>query len=704
EDVYVVIGAPGISRKFNGKKVKGDVLHVDQFRKMLQITLDIDPPKKMIRKPHGDLIRDPNHQGKMYLRSLLFPSGEVRGKVYAYGYNFVDGSTNHDREKLSGAGEEESGIAVIWADAIRLDDSDDSDLPTEYINLLLKSVNKKGDAILSSEDNCLPEDIANKGKDEIRIIERSLNMNSVPLEIEKWKMLRKYDLCRTPGEDLLHRFRSAKKASIPDHSFPKHVHKMLTCLLQSDEATKNMKISFVDGAQLRIDAGFFGGTWRIHNKWMTHEGAHESAFCEERASDHQYPFACDHAVLQMYDIMLSQLTAAAEHPRVAAKEAYLKSRARARLSQMPRWIRCDTTVQKHGLQVLWESVDSHQNRNKPVKIVLHVDNCTVNAELHHRPRNVLHYLSDEGMFSQITARLKLIEGLERRCKCPSRISEAVNTWGVTFHNLDPEKRYFPSVSQDTADSFVALQPESVSPLNEDWTYNPVSNSGDEYALSSAPAIATPPFRNNRAPVNLRDSEEGPDGNIYSDETLQDIGSLYRGSTRSPSPQVPVQPSAAGAALGAAEDMSFRPSAALTAEDTNICVPVPAQYVSSDGVLGNPIEHKSLDWGGSFTRGAPDQDIYILKSKPQTTNQHNKRKASEPPPAPSPKQRGYQAYVRDGSEELFVRGSAVPRERPGPSRAGSIGPLMTMEGDEEDATHSTASSTTPLPPGGAKYRY
>lgn len=63
-------------------------------------------------------------------------------------------------------------------------------------------------------------------------------MNPVPLDPELWKMLRKYDLCRTPGEELLYRFKFAKEVSIPDHSFAKHVHRMLNCLLQSDEVTK----------------------------------------------------------------------------------------------------------------------------------------------------------------------------------------------------------------------------------------------------------------------------------------------------------------------------------------------------------------------------------------------------------------------------------------------------------------------------------
>jgi hypothetical protein len=192
-------------------------------------------------------------------------------------------------------------------------------------------------------------------------------------------MLRKYDLCRTPGEEILHRFKFAKIIAVPKTSFAEHVSHMLTCLLQSFEATKSMKISFVEGARLRIDAGCFGSTWRIHDRWLTHAGAHETAYCEEPPSDDQQPFTCDHTVLEVYDIMLSQLAADGEHSRIAAKQSWLKSMARARLSQMPRAVICNTTDRKHQLQVRWESVASHQHRDKPVKVVLHASSCNAGA-------------------------------------------------------------------------------------------------------------------------------------------------------------------------------------------------------------------------------------------------------------------------------------------------------------------------------------
>ena len=160
EDVSVVIGAPGAGRTADGFKVQGDRVHVDDFKEWLKVTLDINPPRKMIRTSQGDLIRDPIYQERLYLRGLLLPSGGTSGKGYAYGYNFIDGSTTRDRDSLKHPGEESRRIAAIWAAAMRADDSEDSDITAEYTSLLLNSLNRKGDTMLSCDSNCLPEDIA----------------------------------------------------------------------------------------------------------------------------------------------------------------------------------------------------------------------------------------------------------------------------------------------------------------------------------------------------------------------------------------------------------------------------------------------------------------------------------------------------------------------------------------------------------------
>lgn len=147
---------------------------------MLKVTLDINPPDMIIRTPHGDLIRDPTYQGKMYLRQLLLPSGGARGKAYQYGYNFLNGAIDRDRESLNDPKEESEQIAATWASGIRADDSEDSDLLTEYTDLIVNSLTKKGDAMLSVEANCLLEDIANKVWGRMKTMNQDLQLRRPP--------------------------------------------------------------------------------------------------------------------------------------------------------------------------------------------------------------------------------------------------------------------------------------------------------------------------------------------------------------------------------------------------------------------------------------------------------------------------------------------------------------------------------------------
>ncbi|KAH9875419.1 hypothetical protein J1614_004911 [Plenodomus biglobosus] len=168
EDVCVAIASRGKARTINGELKQTKLLHVDEFKKWLSVTLDINPPKKMIRTIEGDLIRDPIYQSKMYLHGLLLPSGGIKGNNYAYGYNFIRGSTTRDRDSLAGSGQESTNIAAIWAYAIRSCDSNDSDIVYEYTSLLISSLNEKGDAILSSTRNPLRKDVAQKIWEQMR--------------------------------------------------------------------------------------------------------------------------------------------------------------------------------------------------------------------------------------------------------------------------------------------------------------------------------------------------------------------------------------------------------------------------------------------------------------------------------------------------------------------------------------------------------
>jgi hypothetical protein len=85
---------------------------------------------------------------------------------------------------------------------------------------------------------------------------------------------------------------------------------MLHCLLQSEPATKNLDLEFVHGEDLEIDEAYSGDTWRVHGKWLTYAAAHNNAYCEEHKPDDQHVFACDHVVLDLWDMLIMQLTKA----------------------------------------------------------------------------------------------------------------------------------------------------------------------------------------------------------------------------------------------------------------------------------------------------------------------------------------------------------------------------------------------------------
>jgi len=179
----------------------------------------------------------------------------------------------------------------------------------------------------------------------------------------------------TPQDELLHRFKSAEIAKTRDDPFALYMQHLLMCLLRSSPATKAMGLCFVKGEHLNIDAGFFVSKWKVHSKWLTWEGAHEQTFCEEDQRSPGQLFSCDHAVLQLWDIMISQLMADGGYPQVVANERWLKSMARSRLSEMPRFVRRSATNKKGEIFVRWESIDSHRHKHKTVRVVLHRDGC-----------------------------------------------------------------------------------------------------------------------------------------------------------------------------------------------------------------------------------------------------------------------------------------------------------------------------------------
>lgn len=122
EDVSVKIG-----RVYNSE---GATIGIAEFQDWLKVSIDLDPPSKVISTEHGQLIMDPAFGGRIYLKGLLV---ETEPTKFKYGYNFSHGQINRDRQRLANSKEEAKVLAKIWVDSI---EKQKAEITGDYIHLL----------------------------------------------------------------------------------------------------------------------------------------------------------------------------------------------------------------------------------------------------------------------------------------------------------------------------------------------------------------------------------------------------------------------------------------------------------------------------------------------------------------------------------------------------------------------------------------
>jgi hypothetical protein len=170
EDVSIVIGEPRHGRTLTGDKQTSNKIPLKDFLTWTIMTIDIDPPSNVVRTDHGDLILHPNHRNKIYLHSLLLPSGSKSGKPFAYGYNLLNGETGRDRDTVATARTEAEHIAKIWAAALTEEKRvGKEDLISKYAALILGKFHRVADVdciggLLSKEIAELVWDFLKKSK------------------------------------------------------------------------------------------------------------------------------------------------------------------------------------------------------------------------------------------------------------------------------------------------------------------------------------------------------------------------------------------------------------------------------------------------------------------------------------------------------------------------------------------------------------
>jgi hypothetical protein len=113
---------------------QGVSISEQDFREWLKVALDLHPPRSLVRTGEGDLILDKEFSAQLYLKGLLVSGHGPDGRSYIYGYNFLRGEINRDRERLTDKSEEAAQMARLWEQSIS---NRDPEMTDRYIDLFL---------------------------------------------------------------------------------------------------------------------------------------------------------------------------------------------------------------------------------------------------------------------------------------------------------------------------------------------------------------------------------------------------------------------------------------------------------------------------------------------------------------------------------------------------------------------------------------
>lgn len=180
-----------------------------------------------------------------------------------------------------------------------------------------------------------------------------------------WRLLRRFNLARTPVEQRAHLFRGSPESEFIPDVFSISVHRALLASLTLDSRMRNIRVSYVKSSHIDIDFLFTAqeSLLQINEKWLDFQRIHETAICHISSTISESAllskaFACDHIVdnlleLVMLDIICSLNLTKDESMSLVRK---LHHTARDLLQQMPRRIEVMQSVARQ-LQISWTDCD-----------------------------------------------------------------------------------------------------------------------------------------------------------------------------------------------------------------------------------------------------------------------------------------------------------------------------------------------------------
>jgi hypothetical protein len=123
---------------------KGIRVETPRVENWFEAALDLDPPDDIVRTETGDLLLGVQLKQTIFIKGLRSPALAENLK---YGYNFLTGKVNRDRQRLASPREEAVALARIWAAAM----SQRERLAEDYVSMFETANTRWGDINLASE-------------------------------------------------------------------------------------------------------------------------------------------------------------------------------------------------------------------------------------------------------------------------------------------------------------------------------------------------------------------------------------------------------------------------------------------------------------------------------------------------------------------------------------------------------------------------
>lgn len=187
-------------------------------------------------------------------------------------------------------------------------------------------------------------------------------------------------MCNTLDEECVKRFQKARTIQTPSDTFSQHILRAMCALLIYIPSLSETKIVVADGGKLARLIDHRNNELKIDQRWLTYDGIYEAGYCEGSSGTpvaSSDMFSCDHAIRILWDRILLSFEDLGER---RLDFFHLRELTYIKIEQMPRNVRLETNLSRNELVVLWTSIESCTNQDKPMRVTLHSFKCETRTD------------------------------------------------------------------------------------------------------------------------------------------------------------------------------------------------------------------------------------------------------------------------------------------------------------------------------------